>query len=255
MPTIAASERQRRARRSPTSGSARGSSRRCRRTRRGRRPGGRCSRAAGCSRGRRSPRSSPRCRGRCSRRSAAGRPAGRGRGRTSPASAAASSGRATVLTGTRAPACDFWPIRPRGRQSRMTAMSTYITRIEPRGTTRFESPLTVPSRRPPIDGAPERADAADHHHDERRHHRLGADGRLEAPHRRGDHAGDARHRGPEREDQAPQPAEVDPERPHHLAVVRAGLDDGAVRRPLEEPPDERRAARPRAPRRGPGTRE
>src|SRR6266545_2620675 len=41
-------------------------------------------------------------------------------------------------------------MRPRGRHSRMSVMSTYMTRIEPRGTTRLLSALVIPTSSPPI---------------------------------------------------------------------------------------------------------
>ena len=47
-----------------------------------------------------------------------------------------------------------------------------------------------------------------------------------------------RERGAEREHEEAQTADVDAERAHHLAVVRAGFDARAVRRPLEEEPHE-----------------
>ena len=46
----------------------------------------------------------------------------------------------------------------------------------------------------------------------------------------------------EREHDQAQPRQVDAERAHHLAVVRAGLDDRAVRRLLEEEPEQPRSS-------------
>ena len=50
-------------------------------------------------------------------------------------------------------------------------------------------------------------------------------------------AGEAGEPSPEPEHQQAQPGQVDPERPHHLAVVGAGLDDGAVGGAFQEEPD------------------
>ena len=67
-----------------------------------------------------------------------------------------------------------------------------------------DSPTTMPDQQCRRDRAPEAADAAQHDDQERRHHRIDADVRTDAPDRRHDDAGDRRERDAQREHEQPQ---------------------------------------------------
>ena len=147
----------------------------------------------------------------------------------------------------------FRPNSPRARKVTTAMNSRYIDMQRPLGGVGAGEPDDQAHHEPGDHRAPEAADAAQHDDEERRHHRVDAHVRADAPDRRHDDARDRRERGAEREHPQAQPREVEAERAHHLAVVRAGLDDRAVLRLLDEEPQRHDQRAPRSRRRRSGT--
>ena len=130
---------------------------------------------------------------------------------------------------------NFWmrsPRRPRGRISRTSAMRQIHRRLAP-GRVEVDGDATHDAdERGGGDHAPERAEAADHHHDEGGGEDLGAHGRMHAGDRRQQHAGKPGEAEAEGRDRRHVGLQRDAERADHVGVLHAGAhhppEGGAV---------------------------
>ena len=103
---------------------------------------------------------------------------------------------------------------------------------------------TCPNTMRAEERAPERAEAADHHHDERLDDDIDVHARHDAAHRRDQRAAEAGKERARHEHQRVELADVGAERGEHLAVVGRGADHAAGAGAAEQQPARHRQRRP-----------